>query len=66
MRITNTRTGRTTAAKDGADLALMVKVELDRRTGIELAEPTRQTPAERAADMHEANRRLRQQREAVA
>lgn len=57
MRITNTRTGKTTTARDAADLAHMVKVELDRRTGIELAgSAVSQTPAERAADMREQAR----------
>lgn len=61
MRITNTRTGKTTTARSGADLAHMVKVELDRRTGIELAgSAVSQTPAERAADIAEANRTHRQ------
>lgn len=59
IRFTNTRTGRSVPAKDGRDLAQMVKIEQDRRTGLELAEATRQTPAERAADMAEANRRHR-------
>lgn len=54
IRITNTRTGKSTAAKDGKDAALMAKLELDRRTGIELSE------SERKAEMAEENRRERQ------
>lgn len=54
IRITNTRTGKSTPAKDGKDAALMAKVELDRRTGYEL------TQAERKAEMAEENRQGRQ------
>ena len=60
IRFKNTRTGREVAAKDGRDLAAMVKIEQDRRSGLEVAEAVRQTPAERAADMAEANRVHRQ------
>lgn len=34
----NTRTGRTVAAKDGKDVALMLKIEQDRRSGIEASQ----------------------------
>jgi hypothetical protein len=34
IRIVNTRTGRTTIARGGKDAALIMKVELDRRSGI--------------------------------
>lgn len=54
IRITNTRTGKSTAAKDGKDAALMARIELDRRTGYELSE------SERKAEMAETNRRERQ------
>jgi len=54
IRITNTRTGKSTEAKDGKDAALMARIELDRRTGIELTE------TERKAEMSEENRRERQ------
>jgi hypothetical protein len=37
IRITNTRTKRTTIASGGKDAAAILKVELDRRTGLELA-----------------------------
>lgn len=37
IRFKNTRTGRAVAAKDGADLAAMVKIEQDRRSGLEVA-----------------------------
>jgi hypothetical protein len=37
IRFTNTRTKRSTRAKDGKDLALMLRIESDRRTGLELA-----------------------------
>lgn len=37
IRIVNTRTKRTTVATGGRDAANILKVELDRRTGIELA-----------------------------
>lgn len=37
IRITNTRTKRTTIAAGGKDAAAILKVELDRRTGLELA-----------------------------
>lgn len=57
IRFTNTRTGKTTAAKDGKDAALLARVELDRRSGIELTE------AERKDEMTEANQ---QHRAAVA
>lgn len=65
IRIHNTRTGRTVEAKDGADAALMAKIELDRRSGMAaaLSGPVIQTPREREADMAEANR---QHRESVA
>jgi hypothetical protein len=35
IRIRNTRTGRTTQARDGKDAAVIAKIELDRRSGIE-------------------------------
>ena len=38
IRIKNTRTGRVTTAAGGKDAALILRTELDRRTGIELAE----------------------------
>lgn len=60
IRFKNTRTGRSVAAKDGKDAALMIRIEQDRRTGLELAAAVEQTPAQRAADMAEANRRHRQ------
>lgn len=62
IRIYNSRTGRTTEARDGKDAALMVKIEQDRRSGLAavVSEPVRQTPREREADMHEANRVQRQ------
>jgi hypothetical protein len=41
IRIKNTRTGRTVKAKNGADAALMLKIEQDRRTGLEVAEANR-------------------------
>jgi hypothetical protein len=37
IRITNTRTKRTTIASGGKDAAHILRTELDRRTGIELA-----------------------------
>lgn len=40
IRFKNTRTGREVAAKDGADLAAMVKIEQDRRSGLEAAQRT--------------------------
>lgn len=55
IRIYNSRTGRTTEAKDGADAALMTKIELDRRSGI-----AAQTPAQLAAAMRESSRRFRE------
>lgn len=36
IRITNTRTGKTTTARGGKDAAHILRTELDRRTGIEL------------------------------
>lgn len=65
IRIRNTRTGRTTQAKDGADAALMTKIELDRRSGLAaaLSGPVIQTERQREADMHAANR---VHREAIA
>jgi hypothetical protein len=38
IRITNTRTKRTTVANGGKDAAHILRTELDRRTGLELAE----------------------------
>lgn len=38
IRFKNTRTGREVPAKDGRDLAKMLKIEQDRRTGAELAD----------------------------
>lgn len=62
IRFRNTRTGRSVPAKDGADAALMVKIEQDRRSGLEaaLSGPGVQTPRQREADMAEANRVHRQ------
>lgn len=37
IRIVNTRTKSRTVATDGRDAARMLKIESDRRTGIELA-----------------------------
>jgi hypothetical protein len=37
IRVTNTRTKRTTVANGGKDAAHILRIELDRRTGIELA-----------------------------
>lgn len=50
IRIRNTRTGRTTIANGGADAALIAKVELDRRSGIALAEMDAEAARE-AADI---------------
>lgn len=60
IRFKNTRTGREVAAKSGADLAAMVKIEQDRRSGLEVSAAVEQTPRERTADMAEANRAHRQ------
>lgn len=46
IRFTNTRTGKSVAAKNGKDAALMVKIEQDRRLGAELAEADRKANAE--------------------
>lgn len=54
IRFTNTRTGRSVQAKDGRDAAHMLKIEQDRRTGLELSE------SERKDEMAEENRRERQ------
>lgn len=54
IRITNTRTGKSTPAKDGKDAALMARIELDRRTGYELSE------SQRKSEMAEETRRERQ------
>lgn len=37
IRIVNTRTGSRTVATDGKDAARILRIEQDRRTGIELA-----------------------------
>jgi hypothetical protein len=37
IRIRNTRTGKTTEARDGKDAARILQIESDRRTGAELA-----------------------------
>ena len=60
IRIFNTRTGRRTRARNGKDAAEMVKIEQDRRSFIEINKAIVQTPAQREADMHEANRVHRQ------
>lgn len=62
IRVVNTRTGRSVNAKDGADAALMAKIELDRRSGMAavLSGPVIQTERQREADMAEANRVHRQ------
>jgi len=38
IRVVNTRTGARTTATDGKDAARILKIESDRRGGIELAE----------------------------
>lgn len=60
IRFTNTRTGKSVQAKSGKDAALMLKIEQDRRSGLEVSAAVEQTPRERAADMAEANRAHRQ------
>ncbi len=37
IRVYNSRTGRTVEAKDGKDARNMVKIEIDRRSGMESA-----------------------------
>jgi hypothetical protein len=37
IRIVNTRTGRTTVARGGKDAANIIKIEQDRRSGLELS-----------------------------
>jgi hypothetical protein len=49
IRFTNTRTGKSIAAKDGKDAALLAKIELDRRSGIELGEAERKNEAQEQA-----------------
>jgi hypothetical protein len=60
IRFKNMRTGREVAAKDGRDLAAMVKIEQDRRSGIEAVE------IQRLERVIEAPQKRRIHRQAVA